>query len=228
MMKGSIVLSQQHYLWPYGLTSLFAHLGVGCLLLYLTSASSIKIDSGIPISIVFQESVVRDDKGMPLPSPTCGEPLRGRGRREAAGEGGSLQVSKVKRENNEVSSTHYLLPGAVANGNSLSPDALHRPLPRRGEVKDAALISPQPSGTNSPPIYPEEARRRHIEGIVEVRLTLTQKGEVADILVLNESHPLLKKATLDALKKWKFQSSGRAPKAEEKIEIDLPIAFRLN
>jgi protein TonB len=54
------------------------------------------------------------------------------------------------------------------------------------------------------PIYPEEAKKNEIEGVVIIEATTNTKGDVIDTKVLR-SIPALDQAALDALKQWKYE-----------------------
>ncbi len=73
--------------------------------------------------------------------------------------------------------------GAVLAGNEIKPPRL---------VKDVA------------PVYPEEARKNGIEGVVILAAKTNEKGEVTAVKVLT-SVPALDKAAIDALKQWKYE-----------------------
>ena len=53
------------------------------------------------------------------------------------------------------------------------------------------------------PMYPKEAKRRHIQGIVKLRAVVSVRGELRNIEVL-EGDPMFVPAALRAAKKWRF------------------------
>jgi TonB family protein len=53
------------------------------------------------------------------------------------------------------------------------------------------------------PMYPKEAKRRHIQGIVKLRAVVSVRGELRNIEVL-EGDPIFVPAALRAAKKWRF------------------------
>lgn len=55
------------------------------------------------------------------------------------------------------------------------------------------------------PVYPEEARKARIHGIVILEATTDIKGNVIKVKVLRPVHPLLDKAAIDAIKQWKYK-----------------------
>jgi protein TonB len=82
--------------------------------------------------------------------------------------------------------------------------------------------------SRTPPQYPYQATRRHIEGWVRVSFLVTAAGDVEDVVLL-ESEPegIFDRAALRAVSQWKFRPrivDGRpvAARAEQVVE------FRLN
>ena len=55
------------------------------------------------------------------------------------------------------------------------------------------------------PTYPEEAVRLGVSGVVHVRFETSPEGEVVRIKAKPQTHPLLSKAVVDAVKDWKFK-----------------------
>ena len=53
------------------------------------------------------------------------------------------------------------------------------------------------------PVYPEEAKRSHIQGIVRVAYLITKTGEPRDLKVLS-GDPALVPAALAAVAQWRF------------------------
>ncbi len=84
-----------------------------------------------------------------------------------------------------------------------------RCLAQNGFGKDSALLPEswaRKSAINAVmPIYPEEAAREGIAGVVRIRFETTPAGEVEIIKVKPGTDPLLRKAVIDAVKEWKFK-----------------------
>ena len=72
--------------------------------------------------------------------------------------------------------------------------------------------------------YPRKARRRHIEGIVKVQFTLTTKGNITNIHIVDTPNNTLSKAALKTLQNIKNFS----PKPSKNIIINLPISYKLD
>jgi len=75
----------------------------------------------------------------------------------------------------------------------------------------ARVVEPAPlSSDNLLPTYPEAAMRRHLQGKVEIELSLTAEGRVSAARVLQSSgHELLDQTTLAALRQWRFRPATR-------------------
>lgn len=58
--------------------------------------------------------------------------------------------------------------------------------------------------TKVAPVYPELAKKMAIAGIVRVAVVVAPNGSVKSTKVLG-GHPLLIDATVDAVRKWKFE-----------------------
>ncbi len=57
-----------------------------------------------------------------------------------------------------------------------------------------------------PPIYPDEAKKKQIEGVVKVEVAINPDGKVIKARILESDHEILKQPTLDAVKQWEFES----------------------
>ena len=66
------------------------------------------------------------------------------------------------------------------------------------------------------PRYPDLARSMRLEGMVKVTVTVAPNGTVRSVQALG-GHPLLIKATQDALAKWKWAQS--AQETTEMVEL---------
>jgi protein TonB len=55
-----------------------------------------------------------------------------------------------------------------------------------------------------PPVYPEAAKQKGIQGTVTLRISIEQEGNVTQAEVVN-AHPLLKQAAIGAVLQWKYE-----------------------
>ncbi len=66
------------------------------------------------------------------------------------------------------------------------------------------------------PVFPEEVRKKNIEGEVSVMIAVDPQGNVSDVTILQSPDPLLSEAVAIAMKQWKF---------EPKLKDGAPQAF---
>jgi TonB family protein len=57
------------------------------------------------------------------------------------------------------------------------------------------------------PVYPDLARKMNITGTVKVQVIVSPNGSVKDAKVVG-GHPVLASAALEAVKKWRFETSS--------------------
>ncbi len=68
-----------------------------------------------------------------------------------------------------------------------------------GDVKPPKLLK------KVDPIYPEEAAKQGIEGVVLVSVRADKEGNIEKVKILKSPHELLSKAAIEALKQWKYK-----------------------
>ena len=77
-------------------------------------------------------------------------------------------------------------------------------------------------------IYPLEARRARIEGVVQLHVTLMPDGRLVDARVEQSSgHPLLDRAALDLLARASPLPDELANQSIGQVELQLPIVYRM-
>jgi len=76
------------------------------------------------------------------------------------------------------------------------------------------------------PKYPKQARKKHIEGTVIMKATITRDGDIADLQLVS-GDPLLAQAALDAVKNWKYRpylKDGQPVEADTQITVNFALA----
>lgn len=99
----------------------------------------------------------------------------------------------------------------------LPPPAAHPPTPRplhRSEGVEQALLLHRVD-----PVYPEIAKRAHIEGTVRLHALIGTDGAVRDVEILS-GHPILAKAARDAVLEWRYRPTLLNG---EKVEVETTI-----
>jgi protein TonB len=97
----------------------------------------------------------------------------------------------------------------------------------------AALTSPALAQTKTeppvpvrtvPPEYPTELRREGVSGLVMVKCSIDEQGNVTEALVEKSSNAAFEQPAMAAVKKWKFKPAKQdgTPVA---IKVSIPIKF---
>ena len=76
-----------------------------------------------------------------------------------------------------------------------------------------------------PPVYPAQARLRHLEGMVILAAVIMEDGTVRDVKVI-EGPPLLAQSAVDAVKGWRYKPyelDGKPVKNEIRITVDFKL-----
>lgn len=76
------------------------------------------------------------------------------------------------------------------------------------------------------PIYPDEAKKKGLQGIVIVEAVLGKDGRVKAARVVGSPEPLLAQAALDAVKKWEYEPFVSAKGCQELL-FTVTITFAL-
>jgi len=54
------------------------------------------------------------------------------------------------------------------------------------------------------PVYPDAARKEHIEGTVVLNATINKHGDIENLQIVS-GHPMLAPAAIEAVKQWKYK-----------------------
>jgi protein TonB len=75
-----------------------------------------------------------------------------------------------------------------------------------------------------PPVYPGDMQRQGIAGIVTVRCTIDEHGDVTEAVVVKSSSDVFRGPAVEALQKWKFKPATLDGKAVA-VKALIPIKF---
>jgi TonB family protein len=77
-----------------------------------------------------------------------------------------------------------------------------------------------------PPVYPDEAKKKKLEGIVILKIQIDKKGKVTEVKVIKGDHELLNKASIEAIKQWEYEPfiEDGSPKPHQ---FDVQVHFKL-
>lgn len=74
------------------------------------------------------------------------------------------------------------------------------------------------------PDYPDELRRDGVSGVVMVKCTIDEQGNVTEPTIEKSSNNAFEKPAIAALKKWKFKPA-KQDGAPVSIKVSIPIKF---
>jgi len=75
----------------------------------------------------------------------------------------------------------------------------------KGAVRAVGDVKPPKLIKKVDPIYPEEARKEGISGVVILSVRSDEKGDIVAVKISKSAHELLSKAAVEAVKKWKYE-----------------------
>jgi protein TonB len=108
------------------------------------------------------------------------------------------------------------LAGGVVGGTGTEP------VPASGVAHPPTLVH------RVPPTYPDDARRRDVEGLVVVSAVLDHDGRVeADSVRIVRSIPMLDQAALRAVRQWRFRPARDQQGRTVRVLLEVPIRFVL-
>lgn len=80
---------------------------------------------------------------------------------------------------------------------------------------------------NPAPAYPQSARTRKLEGVVELNVLVDTKGRVRDLNLRRSSgFKVLDRAAMDSVKEWKFEP-GKSNSYPVEMWVVVPMVFKL-
>ncbi|HLZ11207.1 MAG TPA: TonB family protein [Candidatus Acidoferrum sp.] len=95
--------------------------------------------------------------------------------------------------------------------------------PSRITLAQDALQAKLVKESSPDPRYPEEARKKGLQGVVKLHILVAKDGSVKKLSVVS-GDPILAKASLDTVRRWKYQPTFSTGKPVE-VESDVEITF---
>jgi periplasmic protein TonB len=120
--------------------------------------------------------------------------------------------------------------GGVPDG--IEGSVLHDPVIQHQPA--APVLPVRPGGGVSTPVnlvrvepnYPELAKKIGAQGLVVIECVIARDGSVRDPKIVRGAHPLLDKAALEAVRKWKF-APGRMGDRPVDVLFNLTVTFEI-
>jgi TonB family protein len=125
-----------------------------------------------------------------------------------------------------VRTTKYILAGAPLMSARALTTTLNAHMATPAFMAKTRLSEPLRLERGVPPLYPNEARKRGLDGTVVMQIALSETGEIKTATVKSASHDILGQATRLAVSEWKFTAPLRNGQPTA-LQIELPLTFRL-
>ncbi|HUI41759.1 MAG TPA: TonB family protein [Terriglobia bacterium] len=107
-----------------------------------------------------------------------------------------------------------------ADTQGTEPPALPKRIRVGGNVMEAKLVN------KVVPAYPPPAKMAHVEGTVILNAVIGRDGAVKDLKIVS-GHPLLAQAAVDAVRRWRYQTTllnGDPVEVETEIDVNFTLA----
>lgn len=154
---------------------------------------------------------------VPIPTPEMSTPP------PAPAQTPVAEVAPVPEPSRETPAPHP--------GRQKPPGKISRAAPRaaaQSAAHEGAISTGVRYRSNPKPDYPDEARRRHQEGVVLLSVEVSAQGDPVSVSLKRSSgHDLLDQAAIRAVKGWTFEPAraGAFPVASR---VDVPVRFVLS
>lgn len=157
-----------------------------------------------------QKAVPQKKHSEKKPETVVKAPLRGAKTKPLQQERKSVQNDSVVASISEPATLAEIEPSSVT---SIKP----------------TLVLPSTSGISNPePKYPYSARKRGLQGVVVLSVTVAPDGSVAEISIHQSSgHKVLDRSAIKTIKNWYF-SPARLGDKPVVARLQVPIRFQLN
>jgi TonB family protein len=132
-----------------------------------------------------------------------------------------VTMSKVRALSHLAASAVFLLlAGALASFS----------MPLLGTAKDEKAVKKATSEVRPihkvNPVYPEEAKKDHLEGLVHVDVRIGKDGSVTEAKAI-DGHPTLVEAALAAVRQWRYEPVLGPDKKPVEVRLTITIRFTL-
>ena len=128
------------------------------------------------------------------------------------------------KNGSEGSADDAVLPQDLNSGTSAaSPDTPRPALPPR--IRVSSSVSQGLLVTKVAPDYPLDARARHIEGVVLMKVTIDKQGNLYRVEVIS-GHSVLASAAIEAVQQWKYRPyllNGEPVEVETQVKVNFSL-----
>jgi TonB family protein len=176
--------------------------------------------AGEPVTIPEQKAISEVKPSLPqapLPVPQRSTRLEAAVQPAIASEPAPVQTVRVEAD---AALSAFPVPVPEQSAEKVSPPK-GEPIRVGGNVQETKLIH------KVAPIYPEQAKRKGIQGTVNLTVTIDEEGLVNEIKSNPENNPILEEAAVNAVKEWKYSPTFLNGKPVS-VVATVSVTFRLS
>jgi len=98
----------------------------------------------------------------------------------------------------------------------------------RAEAQEKVDLKSMPQVKSSvQPVYPAEAKKAGVEGMVIVKALVNKEGRIEEAEISRSDTPLLDEAALEAIRQWRFVPAVSEDDETVAAWVTIPIKFKL-
>lgn len=115
--------------------------------------------------------------------------------------------------------------GAIGSvqGSATNASGSSTPTPQR--IRVSSGVAQGLLSTKVQPLYPQEAKDKHIQGVVLLQVRIDKEGNVIDTQLIS-GHPVLAPAAIEAVKQWKYKPfvlQGNPLMVETQVSVNFTL-----
>ena len=119
------------------------------------------------------------------------------------------------------------IPFKIRNSKILEDTNNGQPIESEESVYELNSVTKPPKPVKqSAPKYPQDLRKKGIQGTVTLRFIVSKDGKVVNVTVLSSDHELFEEPAVDAVKKWRFEPAEKNGKPVA-CRVRIPIPFKI-
>jgi protein TonB len=131
-----------------------------------------------------------------------------------------VTMSRVRALSHVAASAAFLLfTGALASF-ALPLEGTAKEKPAKKTAAEARVVH------KVNPVYPPEAKKDHLEGLVHIDVRIAKDGSVAEAKAI-DGHPTLAEAALAAVRQWRYEPVLGPDKKPVEVRMTITIRFSL-
>lgn len=131
-----------------------------------------------------------------------------------------VTMSKARALSHVAASAAFLLLAGALASFSLPLEGTAREKPAKKTAPEARVVH------KVNPVYPPEAKKDHLEGLVHIDVRIAKDGSVAEAKAI-DGHPTLAEAALAAVRQWRYEPFLGKDKKPVEVLLTVTIRFTL-